>query len=210
MAAHPHAAAAAHLAAVDPTLAGIIHTVGPCVMRFHADRFAALVGAVISQQVSSAAAKTIHGRLCALLPDGLPTPEAIAAQTPEQLRAAGLSGQKAKYLHALAAFVVDQRLDLAGLDAMADDAVADALVAVPGIGRWTADMFLMFTLQRPDVLPLGDLAVREAFMHHYGLQKSDFPQKALAIAETWRPWRSVAAWYFYRDADARKGRPPVV
>ncbi len=208
MAAHPHAAA--HLAAVDPTLAGIIQTVGPCVMRFHEDRFAALVGAVISQQVSSAAAKTIHGRLCALLPDGLPTPAAIAAQSPESLRAAGLSGQKAKYLHALAAFVVDQRLDLAGLDALPDDAVADALVAVPGIGRWTADMFLIFTLQRPDVLPLGDLAVREAFMHHYGLQKADFPHKALAIAETWRPWRSVASWYFYRDADARKGRPPVV
>ncbi len=210
MAPHPHAPAQAHLAALDPRWAALIAAVGPCTMRFHEDRFAALVGAILSQQVSSAAANTIQRRLYALLPDAQPTPEAIAALTPEQLRSAGLSGQKAKYLQALAAFVVDGRLDLAALDGMSDADVARALVAVPGIGQWTADMFLMFTLRRPDVLPLGDLAVREAFMHHFGLQKADFPHRALALAEPWRPWRSVASWYFYRDADARKGRAPVV
>ncbi len=207
---HIFAPGVAHLAAVSPELAAIIDRVGPCTLRFHDDRFGALVSAILSQQVSSAAARTIHGRLCALMPDGQPTPAHIAAQAPEVLRTAGLSGQKAKYLHALAAFVVDGRLDLAALDAMDDEAVAAALVAVPGIGRWTADMFLMFTLQRPDVLPLGDLAVRDAFSHHFALEKADFPGKAIVLAEAWRPWRSVACWYFYRDADARKGRPPVV
>jgi DNA-3-methyladenine glycosylase II len=207
---HVHAEGIAHLRTVDPRLAAIIDSVGPCVMQFHDDRFAALVGAIISQQVSSAAAKTMHRRLCELLPDQKPTPEAIAALSTETLRTAGLSGQKAKYLHALAAFIVEGKLDLAALDGMTDDDVAQALVAVPGIGRWTADMFLIFTLQRPDVLPLGDLAVREAMMHHFGLEKGDFPGKAIALAESWRPWRSVACWYFYRDADARKGRAPVV
>lgn len=207
---HAHTQGERHLRAVDVRLAAIIDRVGPCMMRFHDDRFGALVGAILSQQVSSAAASTIQRRLCALLPTGSPTPEGIAALSTEQLRSAGLSGQKAKYLHALAAFVGDGRLDLAALDAMTDDAVAQALVAVPGIGRWTADMFLMFTLARPDVLPLGDLAVRDAFTCHFGLEKGDFPHKAVALAEAWRPWRSLACWYFYRDADARKGRPPVV
>ncbi len=210
MVGHPHAPGEAHLQAVDASLAAMIATVGPCAMQFREDRFGALVSAIISQQVASAAATTIHRRMCELLPDHVPTPEAIAALSPEQLRSAGLSGQKAKYLQALAAFVVDKRLDLQALDQMTDDEVASALVAVPGIGRWTADMFLIFSLRRPDVLPLGDLAVREAFMHHYGLEKGDFPHKAVAIAQAWRPWRSLACWYFYRDADARKGRAPVV
>lgn len=210
MAAHRHAAGEAFLAAADPKLAAIIAAVGPCTLEFKDDRFGALVWAILSQQVSSAAARTFQRRLRDALPGGEPTPEAIAALTTDELRAAGLSAQKAKYLHALAAFVVERRLDLAALDALDDDAVAAALVAVPGIGRWTADMFLIFTLARPDVLPLGDLAVRDAFTHHYGLAKADFPAKALVIAEAWRPWRSLACWYFYRDADARKGRPPVV
>lgn len=210
MSGHLHAAGEAYLAAVDKRLAAIIATVGPCVLQFREDRFSSLVSAIISQQVSGAAAKTMQRRLCELLPDGTPTPQGIAALSPEQLRSAGVSGQKAKYLHALAAFVADKRLDLQAVDQMADDEVANALVAVPGIGRWTADMFLIFTLQRPDVLPLGDLAVREAFMHHYGLTQSDFPHRALAIAEAWRPWRSLACWYFYRDADARKGRAAIV
>ncbi len=207
---HPFAAGVAHLASVDPQLADIIAATGPCTVTFRTERFAALVAAILSQQVSSAAARTIHRRLCELMPDGEPTPEHIAAKSPEELRTAGLSGQKAKYLHALAAFVVDGRLDLNGLDALDDESVARALVAVPGIGRWTADMFLIFSLARPDVLPLGDLAVRDAFVHHYGLTKADFPNKALEIAEAWRPWRSVACWYLYRDGDRRKGRPAVV
>lgn len=205
---HPHQPGLAHLSAQDPVMARLILDIGPCVMAFHTDRFGALVRAICSQQVSTAAARTIEARARALVTDF--TPQAYAALPTEMLRTAGLSGQKAKYLLALAQHIADGRLDLHALDHMTDAEVATALTAVPGIGQWTADMFLMFTLARPDVLPLGDLALRAAMSHHYGLEKADFPKKALALAEKWRPWRSVASWYLYRDLDKRRGKQAVV
>jgi DNA-3-methyladenine glycosylase II len=185
----------------DPVLGAAIKSIGPCGMadRQRKDHLSALVGAIVSQQLSTKAAATIFGRLVALFPDQhIADAAAIAAQTDAQLRAVGLSGQKVSYLRDLSARILDGRLNLDELDTLPDEAVIERLTAVKGFGRWTAEMFLMFRLHRPDVLPAGDLGIVNAIQRLYRLRKRPDARRVLKMGEVWRPYRSVASWYLWQ------------
>ena len=186
------------LARRDPILRDLMRRHGPCGLADsqHTDPFQALVHAIISQQLSTKAAATIAGRVDALL-DGLPIPARVAAVSDAQLRSAGLSGQKVSYLRDLCARIADGSLPLDTLDRMPDEEVIAALTQVKGIGRWTAEMFLMFRLHRPDVLPVGDLGIVKAVQRAYRLRSLPSPTRILHIGESWRPYRSVACWYLW-------------
>ena len=190
-----------HLMRRDPVLGAAIKRIGTCEMagRQRKDHLSALVGAIVSQQLSTKAAATIFGRLVALFPDGhIADAAAIAAQSDAALRAVGLSGQKVGYLRDLSARIADGRLQLDELDALPDEDVIERLIAVKGFGRWTAEMFLMFRLHRPDVLPAGDLGIVNAIQRLYGLRKRPDAKRMLKIGEAWRPYRSVASWYLWQ------------
>ena len=186
----------------DPVLAKAIKQIGPCLLaeRQRKDHLTALVGAIVSQQLSTKAAATIFGRLAALFPDTvIPGSEAIAALDDQTLRSVGLSGQKVSYLRDLCARIADGRLVLDDLDTLDDEEVIARLVAVKGFGRWTAEMFLMFRLHRPDVLPVGDLGIVNAVQRLYGLRKRPDPKRLMKLGEPWRPYRSVACWYLWQS-----------
>jgi 3-methyladenine DNA glycosylase/8-oxoguanine DNA glycosylase len=184
----------------DPKLAVLIKRIGPCGLP-HAvlrDPFVALTRSIASQQLSMKAAETIFNRLCDLCPpDRQPTPERLLALSEDQIRAVGYSRPKAGFLKDLAARVVDGRLDLHGLNSRPDEDVLQELTAVKGIGRWTAEIFLMFRLGRPDVLPADDLGLLNATQRAYGLRKRPTPDRLRKMGEAWRPYRSVAAWYLW-------------
>jgi DNA-3-methyladenine glycosylase II len=185
----------------DPILASAIKQIGPCLMadRQRKDHLSALVGAIVSQQLSTKAAATIFGRFVALFPDDhIPDAAAIAAHSDDTLRRVGLSGQKIGYLRDLAARIADGRLNLDELDSLPDEQVIERLTAVKGFGRWTAEMFLMFRLHRPDVLPAGDLGIVNAIQRLYRLRKRPNPKRILKMGEAWRPYRSVACWYLWQ------------
>jgi DNA-3-methyladenine glycosylase II len=185
----------------DRVLAGAIRRIGPCGMaaRQRKDHLSALVGAIVSQQLSTKAAATIFGRLVALFPDNqLPDAAAIAAVDDATLRGVGLSGQKVGYLRDLSARLADGRLNLDELEGLGDDEVVARLTSVKGFGRWTAEMFLMFRLHRPDVLPAGDLGIVNAIQRLYRLRKRPDAKRILKIGEAWRPYRSVASWYLWQ------------
>ena len=197
-----YAKARRHLMRRDPVLGAAIKKIGACGMadRQRKDHLSALVGAIVSQQLSTKAAATIFGRFVALFPDGhIPDAASIAAQSDEVLRSVGLSGQKVGYLRDLSARIVDGRLRLDELESLPDEAVIERLVAVKGFGRWTAEMFLMFRLHRPDVLPGGDLGIVVAIQRLYRLRKRPDAKRVLKIGETWRPYRSVASWYLWQS-----------
>jgi DNA-3-methyladenine glycosylase II len=186
----------------DPVLGAAIRRIGACGMaeRQRGDHLSALVGAIVSQQLSTKAAATIYGRFAALFPDArIPHAAAIAALDDAALRRVGLSGQKVGYLRDLCARIADGRLRLDELDALPDALVIERLTAVKGFGRWTAEMFLMFRLHRPDVLPVGDLGIVNAVMRLYGLRKKPDATRILRIGEAWRPYRSVASWYLWQS-----------
>jgi DNA-3-methyladenine glycosylase II len=186
----------------DPVLGKAIKQIGPCLLaeRQRKDHLTALVGSIVSQQLSTKAAATIFGRLVALFPGTvIPGPEAIAALDDQTLRSVGLSGQKVSYLRDLCARLADGRLMLDDLDTLDDEEVIARLVAVKGFGRWTAEMFLMFRLHRPDVLPVGDLGIVNAVQRLYGLRKRPDPKRLMKLGEPWRPYRSVACWYLWQS-----------
>jgi DNA-3-methyladenine glycosylase II len=190
------------LARRDPILRDLMRRHGPCGLADsqHTDPFQALVHAIISQQLSTKAAATIAARVDALL-DGLPIPARVAAVSDAQLRSAGLSGQKVSYLRDLCARIADGSLPLDTLDHMQDEEVIEALTRVKGIGRWTAEMFLMFRLHRPDVLPVGDLGIVKAVQRAYRLRTLPSPTRLLRLGELWRPYRSVACWYLWASLE---------
>jgi DNA-3-methyladenine glycosylase II len=184
----------------DPRLAVVIRETGRLRPDFgRRDPFEALVSAVISQQLSTKAADTIRGRVLALIPSL--TPEALLAVPVPDLRAAGLSGQKAAYLRDLAEHVGDGRLDLHRLRQLTDDEVVDAIVAVKGFGRWTAQMFLMFSLHRPDVLPTGDLGIVKGMQIVLGMKRRPSVRTMERAAKPWQPYRSIACWYLWRTLE---------
>jgi DNA-3-methyladenine glycosylase II len=196
-----YAKARRHLLRRDPILGAAIQSIGACGMadRQRKDHLSALVGAIVSQQLSTKAAATIFGRVVALFPGNhIPDAAAIAAHSDDVLRSAGLSGQKVGYLRDLSARIVDGRLKLDELEALPDEQVIERLVAVKGFGRWTAEMFLMFRLHRPDVLPGGDLGIVVAIQRLYRLRKRPDAKRVLKIGEAWRPYRSVASWYLWQ------------
>ncbi|HUG90578.1 MAG TPA: DNA-3-methyladenine glycosylase 2 family protein [Planctomycetaceae bacterium] len=198
-----------HLRAADPVLRAVIRRVGPFTLRPQRDRFGMLVRSIISQQISVLAARSIRRRLESLVLPERPSAENLGSLSLEQLRSAGLSPQKSSYLADLCGRVRDGRLDLRTIGRQPDEAVIADLVQVKGIGRWTAQMFLIFALGRLDVLPHDDLGVRAAIRRLYGL--AELPDRATSerIARPWRPFASVASWYCWRSIDlARNGDKP--
>ena len=205
------AGALAHLRAADHLLREVIDAVeasgglgerGGRRVPAH-DHYGALLRAVVGQQLSTKAARAIYGRLLDHFGGRAPTPPEVLAEDPEQLRAAaGLSGAKVGFLRSLAENVIDGSLELDRLDALSDEDVSVELVAVKGLGQWTADMFLIFHLQRADVLAVGDLGIRRAVANAYGLPELPGPEELRRIAEPWRPYRSVACRYLWRSLDA--------
>jgi DNA-3-methyladenine glycosylase II len=195
-----YSAAIRHLRKVDPKLGLVIKRVGACGLHGAAPRdpFEALTMSIASQQLSTKAAATIFGRFCDLFPpDRRPRPERVMTMTDEEIRGVGFSRPKVAFIKDLAAHVLDGRLDLASLKKHPDEEVMRQLVAVKGIGRWTAEIFLMFRLGRPDILPADDLGLMSAAHRIYGLRKRPTPEQLRRRAEMWRPYRSVAAWYLW-------------
>jgi DNA-3-methyladenine glycosylase II len=201
----------------DPVLGWAIRQIGPCLMadRQRTDHLAALTGSIVSQQLSTKAAATIFSRFVALFPGGIiPGPEAIARLDDRTLRGVGLSGQKVSYLRDLSQRLIDGRLALDDIEQQADEEVIARLVAVKGFGRWTAEMFLMFRLHRPDVLPVGDLGIVNAVQRLYGMRKRPHVKRLEVMGQAWRPYRSVASWYLWQslryDVKRSKGVPRLV
>lgn len=204
----PHRAALAHLRRADPVLAQIIARVGPCRLepRQTGTHYDALVRAIVFQQLSGKAASTIHRRFCEIYPGCRPRAELVLGTGESALRGAGLSRQKIGYLQDLSRRVADGSLPLAHLGRLPDDAIIDHLVQVKGIGRWTVQMFLMFRLGRPDVLPELDLGVQNAIQRAYGLDTRPSPKEVLRIGTPWRPHASVASWYLWRSLENGDGQ----
>jgi DNA-3-methyladenine glycosylase II len=199
-----HAVAA--LRAADPVLRAVIDEVGdPGDPRRGrpSDHYGALVRAIVGQQLSTRSARAIYGRLIERFGGRPPTPEEVLADDPDELRlAAGLSHAKVRYLHSLAEHVRDGTLELDRLEELPDEKVIAELTAVRGIGVWSAQMFLMFTLSRPDVVASGDLGIRRAVMLRYGLPELPAPSAIEQIADRWRPYRTLACLFLWRSLDA--------
>ena len=191
-----------HLKKSDPILRVIIERVGPCRMEFGEPEFASLAESIVYQQLNGRAAATIFERFAALAGEPL-TPEGILRLSDAQLRGVGLSKQKSAYLKDLAAKTAAGALDFARLPELSDDEVIAHLTQVKGIGVWTAHMFLMFSLQRPNVLPTGDYGVQVAIKKHYKKRKLPKPKDMEKIARAWEPYRSVACWYMWRSLDIK-------
>jgi DNA-3-methyladenine glycosylase II len=185
----------------DPVLGAAIRQIGPCGMadRQRKDHLTALVGSIVSQQLSTKAAATIFKRFLALFPDGEPLSAAgIDRQEQTALRGVGLSSQKIGYLRDLCTRINDGRLSLDDLDSLSDEDVIERLTSVKGFGLWTAQMFLMFRLHRPDVLPVGDLGIVNAVQRLYRLRKRPDAKRLTRIGAAWKPYRSVACWYLWQ------------
>jgi DNA-3-methyladenine glycosylase II len=191
-----------HLKKSDPVLRAIIERIGPCRMEFEPPEFHSLAESILYQQLNGKAAATIFERFVALAGDP-PTPEGILKLSDEQLRSVGLSKQKSAYLKDLSEKTKAGLLDFSRLADLPDAEVIEHLTQVKGIGVWTAQMFLMFTLKRPDVLPTGDYGVQAAMKKHYKKRKMPKPKDMEKIARAWSPYRSVACWYLWRSLDIK-------
>jgi DNA-3-methyladenine glycosylase II len=191
-----------HLKKSDPVLRAIIERVGPCRIEFAPAEFSSLAEAIVYQQLNGKAAVTIFNRFVALAGEPL-TAEGILKLSDEQLRSVGLSKQKSAYVKDLSAKTKAGLLDFARLPELTDDEVIQHLTQVKGIGVWTAHMFLMFSLRRPNVLPTGDYGVQMAIKKHYRKRKLPKPKDMEKIAKAWEPYRSVACWYLWRSLDIK-------
>ncbi|GBQ21258.1 DNA-3-methyladenine glycosylase family protein [Gluconacetobacter sacchari] len=203
----PHRALRAHLSAADPDLAALVARVGPCGLRVEADRapYEALVNAIAYQQLHGRAAQAILGRLVALAGGVFPAPEALLALSEADLRACGLSGSKIRAIRGVAQArrdgIVPSRRQAESMD---DDELIARLTSLRGVGRWTVEMLLIFSLGRPDVMPVDDFGVREGWRAIKRLDAQPRPAALAAIARDWSPYRSAAAWYLWRAAEAAK------
>lgn len=195
--------ALAHLRKSDERIARVIEQVGPCrfTRRVEGTHLDALLRAIVYQQLSGKAASTILGRVLAIYGNRYPTPAELLATPEEQLRAAGLSRQKLSYIRDLARHVEEGLLPVDRLDALDDAEIIAALTAVKGIGRWSAQMFLMFRLGRPDVLPELDLGIRKGLQRAYRMRKLPTPRRVQAIGARWSPYSTYACWYLWRSLD---------
>jgi DNA-3-methyladenine glycosylase II len=188
-----------HLARRDPILRRLIKAVGPCTLSYRKDRFASLVRAIIAQQISTKAAAAIRGRLEQRLAVTGVTPEGVLALTPKAVGEVGLSASKARSLQDLSEKVLSGAVPLRSLHRLPDEEVIASLIPVRGIGRWTAEMFLIFSLGRLDVLPVDDWGLRSGVRKHYELDQAPAGDLLRALAEPWRPYRSIATWYIWRS-----------
>jgi DNA-3-methyladenine glycosylase II len=191
-----------HLKKSDPVLRVLIERVGACRIEYGAPEFHSLAEAIVYQQLNGKAAVTIFKRFAALAGEPL-TPEGILKLSAAQMRAVGLSKQKSSYMRDLAERTHRGELDFAGLPNQSDEEVIKHLTQVKGIGVWTAQMFLMFTLKRPNVLPTGDLGVQMAIKKHYKKRKLPKPAQMEKVAKPWEPYRSIACWYLWRSLDIK-------
>jgi DNA-3-methyladenine glycosylase II len=196
------------LAAGDPTMAALIERLGKIDLATRlrrrkeerpADAYGALLRAIVGQQLSTKAARTIYGRVVDLFDGTTPSPEQLLEADEVDLRAAGLSGRKVEYIRDLASHVIEGELELDRLGQLEDAEVIEEIVAVRGLGVWTAEMFLIFHLERPDVLSGGDLGIRKAVQIEYGLEQMPAPARVLDIGEPWRPHRSLASLYLWES-----------
>ena len=183
---------------------GLVRRIGPLVPAQRRrgrpdDAYGSLVRTIVGQQLSTKAARSIYGRLTALFGDRPPTPRELLSTDEKLLRASGLSGPKVRYLRDLAHRVVSGELDLPSLHDLPDDEVIERIVAVKGLGRWSADMFLMFHLGREDVLPVGDLGVRRAAERAYGLPEVPDVETLQNLARPWSPYRTLASFYLWES-----------
>jgi DNA-3-methyladenine glycosylase II len=196
------------LAAADPTMAALIARLGEIDIETRlrrrseerpADAYGALLRAIVGQQLSTKAARTIYGRILNLFDGATPPPERLLEADEADLRGAGLSGRKVEYIRDLASHVLSGELELDRLGELSDEEVVDEIVAVRGLGVWTAEMFLLFHLERPDVLSGGDLGIRKAVQIEYGLDEMPTPTRVLELGEPWRPHRSLASLYLWES-----------
>ena len=196
------------LAAADPTMAALIERIGEIDLATRlkrrseerpTDAYGALLRAIVGQQLSTKAAPTIYGRVLDLFDGSTPSPEQLLEAEGNDLRGAGLSGRKVEYIRDLASHVIEGELELDRLDDLDDEEVIEEIVAVRGLGVWTAEMFLLFHLERPDVLSGGDLGIRKAVQIEYGLEEMPTPAQVLEIGEPWRPHRSLASLYLWES-----------
>ncbi len=192
-----------HLSGHDPRLAALIVKYSPCTIKPHTNYYEELVSSIISQQLSVKAANTIWNRFIALYGEKMPSPEQIIETDIEDIRKVGASYAKARYIKDLAVHILDGELDLAHISTLDNDVLIEQLVAVKGIGEWSAHMFMIFSLGRLDILPWGDLGIRKSAQTLYGLPS--LPNKSelitLAEANSWNPYESVAAWYLWKNLD---------
>jgi DNA-3-methyladenine glycosylase II len=200
----------AALRAADPVMERLIEEHGAVVRRDlrrerPGDAYGALLRSIVGQQLSTKAARTIYGRMLDLFGGHAPTPVQLLAADPDEIRAAGLSRPKIQYLRDLAQHVEDGELELDRLDDLPDEEVIEQLTAVKGIGEWSAHMFLMFHLGRPDVLPVGDQGIRRAIQVQYGLRKPPDPKRLEKLARPWRPYRTLACLYLWSSLDNQPG-----
>jgi DNA-3-methyladenine glycosylase II len=199
----PHAEARRRLSRRDATLAAIIRRVGPCTLQPAEDPFSALTRSIVAQLISTAAARTIYARLETNL--GVLNPSNILAAGHDRLRSVGLSNTKAAAILGVAESISSGALPVARLHELEDEEVISRLVPIRGIGRWTAEMFLIFCLGRPDVLPVGDLGLRAGVQEHYQLSELPGRQVLEEIGEPWRPYRSIATWYIWKSRNDQEG-----
>ena len=191
-----------HLKKSDPVLREIIERIGPCRMEYGPPEFHSLAEAIVYQQLNGRAALTIFNRFAELAGNPL-TPAGIMKLTDQQMRSVGLSKQKSSYLRDMAERAIKGELDFSKLHTMSDQDVIKHLTQVKGVGVWTAQMFLMFTLKRPNVLPTGDFGVQMAIKRLYSKRKMPKPLHMEKIARAWEPYRSIACWYLWRSIDVK-------
>jgi 3-methyladenine DNA glycosylase/8-oxoguanine DNA glycosylase len=193
--------AAAHIVKADPAFRRIVDTSAPLhVQPEDGSPFESLLSAIVFQQLAGAAARTIHARVVAVLGGAPVSPESVLAAQPEALRGAGLSGNKLAAIIDLASKFIDGTVPMHDLDDLSDDDIVARLVTVRGVGRWTAEMFLMFQLVRPDVWPVDDLGVRNGWARIHTMEKPPTAKELVALGDPFRPYRSTAAWYCWRAA----------
>jgi DNA-3-methyladenine glycosylase II len=202
-----HRRAILHLKRADAALGRAIARVGPCRFAPQTDgtHFDFIIKSIVYQQLSGKAAATIHRRVLELFAGAGATPHSVAAVKDQRLREAGLSRQKASYLKDLALKVDAGEVRLGGIESAADEDALAELTKVKGIGRWSAQMFLMFRLGRPDILPEGDLGIRKAVQQVYGLRRLPSPERVRRIGRPWSPHATIASWYLWRHLDGPAG-----
>jgi DNA-3-methyladenine glycosylase II len=192
-----------HLSKADPILRAIIERVGPYRIQYGPPEFHSLAESIVYQQLNGRAAETIFDRFTGLAGDPV-TPKGILKLTEVQMRSVGLSKQKSSYLRDMAERATRGDLDFSKLHELSDEGVIEHLTQVKGVGEWTAQMFLMFTLRRPNVLPTGDFGVQTAIKKHYKKRKLPKPLQMAKIAKAWEPYRSFACWYLWRSLDLKE------
>ncbi|MGQ0812203.1 MAG: DNA-3-methyladenine glycosylase family protein [Nitrospiraceae bacterium] len=194
-----HQVACGHLAGSDPVMRGLIARVGACNLSPRRSYFLTLCDSIISQQLSVRAAATIFNRFVALYPHHRPTPHTVALTSVQSLRGVGLSAQKAGYLQDLAAGFCDKLITPRRFTSQSNEEIIASLIAIRGIGRWTAEMFLIFALNRLDVLPVDDLGIRKAVQQSYALKSLPTGTQLRSIGENWRPYQTIASWYLWQS-----------